>query len=198
MPVDRAARRLLTTVAAFSLLAGCPSDRGEVGSLIEDADARKATLRDKPAGRAEVDAAEGPRVSRYQKREGLHIDMPYWAGRTLAQVDAEVEAEQLGVEISREEVRPGEEHVVYDKAEIWIVDGTIYRIRQELAHPMDTPTALGVSGFPLSAGTPAEGLNLVRWSRTFGMRRIELQRSEQDRRLFTHIDVWKVLPQDLR
>ena len=63
---------------------------------------------------------------------------------------------------------------------------------------MDTPTALGVSGFPLSAGTPAEGLNLVRWSRTFGMRRIELQRSEQDRRLFTHIDVWKVLPQDLR
>ena len=104
----------------------------------------------------------------------------------------------MGVELSREEIGEAESHVVFDKVEIWTLDGTIYRARAPLAHPMDIPTALGVSGFPLSLGTPIDGASVVRWNRKWGTRRIELTRMEEDRRLFTHIDVWKFLPRERR
>jgi hypothetical protein len=194
MHVDRLPLRLSLLLLCAPLLAGCPGDRDELGSLIEEADTRSVTV----AGSRDEGQVSSGRVNRYVKREGLHIDMPYLGGRELTQIDPDDVAEQLGVEISREEVGEGEVHVVFDKAEVWLLDGIVYRVHSALAHPMDIPTALGVSGFPLSLGTPIDGARNVRWNRQWGTRRIELTRSEEDRRLFTHIDVWEFLPRERR
>ena len=184
----------LTLALSLCVGTGCPADRDELGSLIEDADKRSVTV----AGSRDVATVSNARSTRYTKRTGLHIDMPYLGGRDLAQIEPDDVAEQLGVEISREELADGQVHIVFDKAEVWLLDGQIYRVRAELAHTMDIPTALGVSGFPLSLGTPIDGARNVRWNRAWGTRRIELIRSAEDRRLFTHIDVWEFLPQERR
>lgn len=198
MDVDRRATGWLSlgllALVATSLV-GCPRDKGELGSLIEDADKRSVQVQ---GSRDVARAPNNARVNRYVKREGLHIDMPYLAGRELDLIEPDDVAEQMGVEVSREEIGEAESHVVFDKVEIWTLDGTIYRVRAPLAHPMDIPTALGVSGFPLSLGTPIDGASVVRWNRKWGTRRIELTRMEEDRRLFTHIDVWKFLPRERR
>ncbi len=186
--------RLLLCLLALAL-AGCPARDAELGSLIEEADQRSVAT---TGSRDTARPASNVRVNPYQKREGLHIDMPYLAGREFDAIDPEDVAEQLGVEVSREELAPQHAHVVYDKAEIWMLDGVIYRVRSPLAHPMDIPTALGVSGFPLSLGTPIDATNVVRWNRKWGTRRIELVRTEEDRRLFGFIDVWDFLPREKR
>jgi len=194
MHVDRRSCPPFLLVAAVLGLAGCPADNGELGSLIQEADERAAVVQ---GVRDEGSLAPAKR-NRYVKRQGLHLDAPYFAGRELASIEDSDVADQLGVEISREAVSEGETHIVFDKAEIWVLDGTIYRIRSQLAHTMDIPTALGVSGFPLSLGTPIDGARNVRWNRAWSTRRIELIRSEEDRRLFTHIDVYKFLPRENR
>lgn len=195
MHVDHSPLRILILLLlVVSLGGGCGDDPGELGSLIEEADDRST----RGAGSRDVATMQNRKVSRYVKREGLHIDMPYLAGREIVQIEPDDVAEQLGVEISRETLAEGELHIVFDKAEVWTLDGTVYRVRGELAHTMDIPTALGVSGFPLSLSNPIDGARNVRWNRQWGTRRIELVRSEQDRRLFTHIDVWDFLPRERR
>ncbi|MCO4773585.1 MAG: hypothetical protein KDA24_26365 [Deltaproteobacteria bacterium] len=193
-PILHALVALCIASVATSSLVGCPRDKGELGSLIEDADARAVV----GPGSRDLAAPVAGKANRYVKREGLHIDMVYLAGRALDEVEPEDVADQLGVEISREELRDTEVHIVFDKAEIWVQDGTIYRVRSQLAHLMDIPTALGVSGFPLSLGTPIDGARVLRWNRAWGTRRIELTRSEEDRRLYSHIDVWDFLPRERR
>ncbi len=200
MDVDRLANdRLSKGLIALGLIAtslvGCPREKGELGSLIEDADTRSVQVQ---GSRDVARAPSNVLVNRYVKREGLHIDMPYLAGRELDLIEPDDVAEQMGVEVSREELGEAESHVVFEKAEIWMLDGTIYRVQAQLAHPMDIPTALGVSGFPLSLGTPIDGASVVRWNRKWGTRRIELTRMEEDRRLFIRIDVWKFLPRERR
>lgn len=175
------------------LLVACPRDRGELGSLIEDADERAEAVKASPS----TDGADR-RVRSYSKPEGLHIHLPYLAGKELARLDPEVVQDQLGVEISREDLGSGQTKIVMEKAEVWLLDGQMYRIRQALAHPMDIPTALGVSGFPLDLGPPIDGAREVRWNRAWNMRRIRLERSTEDKRLYTHIDVWYLLPREAR
>lgn len=195
MHVDRSLLRIVTLlILSVSMGVGCGEDPGELGSLIQEADERSA----RGAGARDVAKVQSRNASRYVKREGLHIDMPYLAGRELAQIEPEDIADQLGVQISKETLAEGELHIVFDKAEIWTLDGTIYRVRGELAHTMDIPTGLGVSGFPLSLSNPIDGARNVRWNRQWGTRRIELIRSKEDRRLFTHIDVWDFLPRERR
>jgi len=159
-------------------------------SLIEQAERRASAG---PAGTAERRRA----TAGYTKREGLHIDIPYLSGRRLSEIPPDVTEDQLGAEISREELPEAEEHIVFARAELWTYDGRIYRIRKGLAHPMDIPTALGTSGFPLDLGTPVVATNEVRWNRTWNQRKISLQRTLSDGRLYDQIDVWRLAPKEL-
>ncbi len=135
--------------------------------------------------------------ARYRKREGLHIDIPYLSGRRVAEISAPDLDEQLGVELSRKDLPQDETHIVFDQAEVWTFNGRIYRIRKELAHPMDIPTALGTSGFPLDLGTPIDATTEVRWNHEWNQRRIRLLKNAADGRLYDVIDVVKFLPKEL-
>lgn len=83
-------------------------------------------------------------------------------------------------------------------AEIWLHEGRIYRLHKRLAHPMDLPTALGTSGFPLDIGRPINAARELRWNRAFSMRRIQLFKNEKDPRLVDAIEVYRFLPRELR
>lgn len=177
------------------LLVACPSERTEDVSLIEQADQRQAAVSER---RSEQQKAAKERARRgYVKREGLHIDLPYLGGKRLVELTPDTVADQLGVEISREALPESEEHIVFDKAEVWTYDGRIYRVRKDLAHPMDIPTALGTSGFPLDLGPPIESSNEARWNGTWKQRRIRLFKSKGDKRLYQTIEVWRFLPKEL-
>ncbi len=192
MRVDRLCLLFLVIACAI----GCHRDRGEIGSLIQDADEREvAILNTKPELGGII---KTHKRFVYSKREGLHIDLPFLGGKELARLDPAIVQDQLGVEISRSDLAEGQEHVIMEKAEVWLLDGEMYRIRQEFAHPMDIPTALGVSGFPLDLGPPIDGANEVRWNRTWNMRRLRLERSKAQPRLYTHIDAWRFLPREAR
>jgi len=168
-----------------------PSDRAEPPSLIKQA--REAQI--SPAS-----AADSPRkrpIATYMKREGLHIDIPYLSGRRLAEVPPPAAADQLGALVSREELPEDEEHLVYEKAEIWVYDGRIYRIRKILAHSMDMATALGTSGFPLDIGRPIDATVEVRWNHVWNQRRLRLLKNPGDGRTYDVIDSVKFLPKEL-
>jgi hypothetical protein len=163
----------------------------EPPSLIEQArelERAPAALRKGQDGRA---------IATYTKREGLHIDIPYLSGRRLAEVPPSAMADQLGAELSREELPEDEEHIVYEKAEIWIYDGRIYRIRKILAHSMDVATALGTSGFPLNLGRPIDATTEVRWNHVWNQRRLRLLKNQGDGRVYDVIDSVKFLPKEL-
>jgi hypothetical protein len=168
-----------------------PSDRAEPPSLIEQA--REAQT--SPAS-ATASSRNRP-VATYIKREGLHIDIPYLSGRRLAEVPPPAAADQLGALVSREELPEDEEHLVYEKAEIWTYDGRIYRIRKILAHSMDIATALGTSGFPLDLGRPIDATVEVRWNHVWNQRRLRLLKNPGDGRTYDVIDSVKFLPKEL-
>ena len=166
-----------------------------VPSLIEQVEERQGS--DSVASLPPVAARKGkPRQRPYVKRTGLHIDIPWLGGRRLEEIPAEVVADQLGVEISREELPQDEVQVVFEKADLWLYDGRIYRVRKELAHPMDIPTALGTSGYPLDLGVPIDGTDEVRWNRAWNERRMRLLKSETTQGLYEVIDVWRFLPKE--
>ncbi len=149
---------------------------------------------------AEVEAKDGQparAAQRYTKRDGLHIDLPYLLGRRLGEIEPAAIADQLGEELGRQELPESEAFVQFSKADAWLYDGRLYRIRKRLAHTMDVPTALGTSGFPLRIGNPIESTNELRWNNVWNMRRIRLMKSEEDDRLYVQIDVAKFLPKEL-
>ncbi len=177
---------LLLTATLF----GCPGDSAPEVSLIEQAEQQKEaeTLASAPAA---------ARPTGYTKPEGLHIDLPYLGGRRLAELEPAAIDEQLGGQLGREELPENEEHFIFEKAEVWTYDGRIYRVLKELAHPMDIPTALGTSGFPLNLGRPTESKNEARWNHVWNQRRVRLLKSPTDDRLYVAIDVWRFIPKDL-
>lgn len=160
-------------------------------SLIE-----QARERQEPSAATERRPGQRPPVV-YTKRKGLHIDIPYLSGRKLSTVPSREVADQLGAEVSREELPEDEVHVVFEKAELWTYDDRIYRIRKQLVHSMDVPTALGTSGFPLDLGTPIDATSEVRWNNTWNQRRLRLVKNPADGRLYDVIDVVKFLPKEL-
>jgi hypothetical protein len=187
--------RMRMLLPLLCLLAACGGNSSTDVSLIEQADERVAADVERQAERQ----AKSEAISRrgYIKREGLHIDMPYLGGKRLDELTPDTLADQLGVEISREELPESEEHVVFDKAQVWTYDGRIYRVRKDLAHPMDIPTALGTSGFPLDLGQPVESANEARWNGVWRQRRVRLFKNEKDDRLYDTIEVWRFLPKEL-
>ena len=142
----------------------------------------------------------GPRprpVAAYTKREGLHVDIPYLSGRRVREVPPAVFDDQFGAELSREELPEDEEYIVYEKLEVWTHAGRIFRIRKKLAHPMDIPTALGTSGFPLDLGMPVDATTEARWNHVWNQRRLRLLKSEGDPRLYVTIESLKYFPKEL-
>lgn len=184
---------LLSATLLAGPSAGCGSVVEEPPSLIEQA-RRKQTAR---AARAVANGAAERRVTAYVKRKGLHIDLPYLLGKDLARLDEEVIADQLGVEIRREELPESESHVVFERGDAWLYDGRIYRIRRELAHPMDIPTALGTSGFPLRLDGGIESASEVRWNNEWRCRRIRVIKSPSDPSVYTAIDAVRFFPKEL-
>ena len=181
---------LVLVLAALSR-GGDSVDRTEAPSLIEQA-------REREAEPAVVRRARGERpVAKYTKREGLHIDIPYLSGRRLNEVPPAVLQDQLGELVSTEELPEDEEHLVYEKAEVWVYDGRLYRIRKLLAHPMDMSTALGTSGFPLDLGAPIDATVEVRWNHVWNQRRLRLLKNQGDGRTYDVIDSVKFLPKEL-
>ena len=191
----------LFTLAPLVLLVACSGPGPATPSLIEQAEQLEqeqtaarapspssAGLGDQPARTA------GPG---YTKRAGLHIDIPFLADRRLDSVSSAELEDQLGGLISRKDLPENEEEVLFEKAEVWLYDGRIYRIRKKLSHLMDVPTALGTSGFPLDLGPPIESTSELRWNFSWSMRRIRLERSDQDERLYRAIDVYAFLPKEL-
>jgi len=188
---------------AFALLLtpglACNSPAEGTPSLIVQAEKQESALQRGTARSEEAAAAKAPQVARgsgYVKRTGLHIDLPYLANRRLDSLSPEVLADQLGAQLSRKELPETEEELDFDKAQVWLYDGRIYRIRKKLAHPMDIPTALGTSGFPLDLGAPIESTSELRWNFTWNMRRIRLERAPGDERLYRAIDVYAFLPKE--
>jgi hypothetical protein len=186
---------------ALAPCASCGPGEELPPSLIEQADQQEQAATQPlspgqgPASTSGDPAA--PRAARYVKPGGLHVDIPYLSGRRLADVPEDALLEQFGVEISRDLLPESEEHVVFEKLEIWLYDGRIYRIKKALAHPMDIPTALGTSGFPLDLGQPLEAANELRWMGEYSQKRIRLLKNKQDERLYDFIEVWKFFPKEL-
>jgi hypothetical protein len=169
-------------------------DRGTVAdspSLIAQAEQREAQRLARGAAPL-VRAARG-----YVKPEGLHIDVPYLSGRRIAEIPPDVIEDQLGALLLRTELPEGEEHLQFEKVDLWTYDGRIYRIRKNLTHPLDIPTALGTSGFPLDIGRPIDATMEVRWNRSWNQRRISLIRTAEDHRLYGQIEVWRFMPKEL-
>jgi len=186
-------------LAAATLLAACSGTGDGVPSLIEQAEEQeKAAARTPPsaAPTAAVPPSKEP-VHGYVKRAGLHIDIPFLADRRFDSLSDDQIADQLGELVSRKELPENEVEIQFERAQVWLYDGRIYRVRKKLAHFMDIPTALGTSGFPLDLGPPIESSSELRWNFSWSMRRIRLERSQEDERLYRAIDVYAFLPKEL-
>jgi hypothetical protein len=180
--------------------AGCDRSLDEAPSLIAQAQEQEqgpaAASGASPQQVGPQAALQVARAGGYVKRGGLHIDAPYLANREINSIAPEVLADQLGAQLARKELPETEEELNFEKADVWLYDGRIYRVRKKLAHPMDIPTALGTSGFPLDLGPPIESTSELRWNFTWNMRRITLERSREDERLYVAIDVYAFLPKE--
>lgn len=185
-------------VPLLALIAACGGASPE-GSLV--AQARRHS--EGSSVGAKVPAEGAPATDRpaprraYVKREGLHIDVPYLAGRKWDDVDDAVRADQLGTITVDEELAGDERHVVGTKAELWIWRGKIYRVRKPLEHPMDIPTALGTSGFPIHLGSPVDAARDIRWSRVHNLRRLRLMKSETESTRYDALDAWAFFPKEV-
>ena len=190
---------LLLLLAPIGLLVACSGSGTGTPSLIEQAEVQEQAAAKAPASLVPT-ASSGPEdvpVSGYVKRAGLHIDIPFLSDKRLDSLSPAQRLDQLGVLISRKELPENEEEVLFDKAQVWLYDGRIYRVRKKLAHPMDVPTALGTSGFPLDLGPPIEASSELRWNFSWSMRRIRLERTRDDERLYRAIDAYAFLPKEL-
>ncbi len=198
MNVDMRTFYPLLFVAAVFLVA-CPGSGDGAPSLIEQAEEQEKAAARPPAGvdpTVAVPPARDP-VHGYVKRPGLHIDLPFLADRRFDSLTEEQTLEQFGVLVSRKDLPENEVEILFERAQVWLYDGRIYRIRKKLAHLMDIPTALGTSGFPLDLGPPIESTSELRWNFSWSMRRIRLERSNEDERLYRAIDVYAFLPKEL-
>jgi hypothetical protein len=203
----------LAIAMLFIVAQGCGPEAAVGPSLIEESDNR---LKEELAKSSNlVQGEDGPKLLspkerrtarfadrraklKYTKREGLHIDLPYLSGRKLDEIEQFDIGDQLGEVRSREDLPGGEELITFDNASIWLWEGRIYRIRKELAHPMDMATALGTSGFPTSLGKAVDASVEVRWNNQWAQRRIRMERNSGDRQLFDVIEVYKLLPSEQR
>ncbi len=135
-------------------------------------------------------------ATRYQRKEGLHIDMPYLLGREYAVLEPEIIAEQLGALKSREVLADEQVILSFDKTTVSLWKGRIASIQYPFPDPLDRKTAYGVCGFPLDMGPPLEATLETRVNHYWGMRRISLMRTAPQSQKYKEIKVWKLFPME--
>jgi hypothetical protein len=134
----------------------------------------------------------------YTKTEGLHLDVPYLMGKRYDDLDPAVIADQLGAEISRQELPNwGEVEIEYGDRTVRLYRDEINYISYRLGHPMDMTTAMGVCGFPLRPPPSLPATVEERIVNYWNMRQISLMRTEPNSDVFDEIRVWKVRPQEV-
>jgi len=132
--------------------------------------------------------------TKYERKEGLHVDVPYLVGREYASLAPDVVEDQLG-KLTRRAAEPdGQVVMEFEKAELRLWRGRIFYLRYPFPAPMDRRTAYGVCGFPLEMGPTIEATLEVRVNNFWGMRRISLRRVAADAPQFKQIEVWKSFP----
>ncbi len=134
----------------------------------------------------------------YTKTEGLHIDVPYLMGKRYDDLDPAVIDDQLGTEISRQELPNwGEVEIEFGDRTVRLYRDEINYISYRLGHPMDMTTAMGVCGFPLRPPPSLPATVEERIVNYWNMRQISLMRTEPNGDLFEEIRVWKARPQEV-
>jgi hypothetical protein len=162
------------------LVAGCPGSRQP--SLIEE---------------VELERTESGEESGYEKREGLHIDIPYLAGQRFEALDPAVVADQLGEEQARRDgAFPGTTEIDYGTRTVGVYEGEVFYVSAQLEYAMDITTAMGVCGFPVQVPRCIEATNECRLVHHWGMRQVSLMREEDNSDRYAEIRVWKFLPRE--
>ena len=119
-------------------------------------------------------------------------------GKRYDDLDPAVIADQLGAEISRQELPNwGEVEIEYGDRTVRLYRDEINYISYRLGHPMDMTTAMGVCGFPLRPPPSLPATVEERIVNYWNMRQISLMRTEPNSDVFDEIRVWKVRPQEV-
>ncbi len=135
----------------------------------------------------------------YVKRDGLHIDIPYLAGKRYDTLPAELVADQLGEEVERRTLEHfGATEIDFGGKQVRLIDGEIYYLSYTFEAPMDLTTALGVSGFPLRVPAALEATLECRLIHHWGLRQISLIRTGANEDTFQEIRAWKYRPQEVQ
>ncbi len=172
----------LAALLCAPTIIGCGGDNARP-SLIEEAQEQEGLDLDAPT---------------YTKREGLHIDVPHLMGKRYDELDAEVIADQLGAELSREELPNwGAVKIEFADRTVKLYRDEVYYIAYRLPHAMDMTTAMGVCGFPLRPPPSLSATVEERIVNYWNMRQISLMRTEPNSELFDEIRVWKLRPQEV-
>ncbi len=176
-------RRYALVIASLLLfLSACPSDAPQT-SLIQEAQEREERANSAPA---------------YVKAEGLHIDIPYLAGRSWDSLAPEVIADQLGTELGRQaDERWGITQIDFGNRQVHVYQGRIQYISYTFDAPMDPSTAMGVCGFPLRLPERIDSTMEIRLVHYWGLRQISLRRVEKKSDMIGEIRVTVVRPQEM-
>ena len=170
------------SVTLVMAIAGCGGDTGRP-SLIEEAQVRHSDR-----------IAE----SQYEKRDGLHIDVPHLMGQRYDALDGELVSDQLGAEVGRTNLDHwGVVEIEFPDRTIQLYGDEIFYISYRLPHPMDMTTTMGVCGFSLRQAPSLSATLEERIVNYWNMRQISLIRTEPDSELFDEIRVWKLRPQEV-
>ena len=169
-------------MALVLTLQACQSDAPQ-SSLIQEAQEREERAKSAPT---------------YIKAEGLHIDIPYLAGRSWETMDPEVIADQLGTEVGRQtDERWGITQIDFGNRQVHVYQGRIQYISYIFDAPMDPSTAMGVCGFPLRLPERIDSTLEIRLVHYWGLRQISLRRVEKKSDMIGEIRVWVVRPQEV-
>jgi len=173
---------VLIPALLIALVSGCGQDRGRP-SLIEEAQER------------DTDSIKNPR---YEKREGLHVDVPYLMGKRYDSLDPELVADQLGAEVDRSNLEYwGVVEIEFPDRTVQLYRDEIFYISYRLPHAMDMTTAMGVCGFSLRQAPSLSATLEERIVNYWNMRQISLMRVEANSETFNEIRVWKLRPQEV-
>ena len=164
-------------MSALWLLLACSQDPVLVGLAEEGVSAEEAS--------------SGP--VRYEKADGVLVDVSYLAGRGWDEVRGEVELQMGRIQGRTDRGRDGVE-IRLDKGRIRVVDGQVQLLRVELPYAMRRSQALENLGLPPQVrewhGNERDWVT----HHNFGFERIRMGRDEPDSELVVWVEARKFNP----
>jgi hypothetical protein len=125
------------------------------------------------------------------------IDIPFLKGKSIDQVKGTL-MQQLG---SLQEVlplaNPEEEIRRYEKGEVSLYEGLIYRVKVIFPYPMRRSEGLMYVGIPEQVDKYLVTHHEYQLMNTFEMRRIRLRRENKENELVTEIEVFAWIPSEV-